>query len=254
MTAAPLLTSGAGRVADSYIQHGQLPALNRLQSSADLDRALGSVEPNYFPYGRATKATGSAAISSTPIAIINGANGLVNGQSTGERALGAVEMVLGALPLAIWAREELAVVRSELAAARSEARVVVESESAIASETATATTVQERVAELRSAIPENSQGRITMAVGVVEDSAGQQSVLIGTSEPRGYLRPGVQLAPGESVVAGTGHAEADIVAHATANNLKLVSIGATRRVCEGCQQAIAPTAAEIVTPLKKPKN
>lgn len=92
-----------------------------------------------------------------------------------------------------------------------------------------------------------------MAAAVVEDSAGQRSVLIGTSEPRGCLRPGVQLRPGERVVAGTGHAAEDIVAHAAANELKVMSIDATLPVCQGCQQAIQPTAAEIVTPLKNPK-
>jgi filamentous hemagglutinin len=90
-----------------------------------------------------------------------------------------------------------------------------------------------------------------MAAAVVEDSAGQRSVLIGTSEPRGYLRPGVQLRPGERVVAGTGHE--DIVAHAAANELKVMSIDATLPVSQGCQQAIQRTAAEIVTPLKNPK-
>jgi filamentous hemagglutinin len=116
------------------------------------------------------------------------------------------------------------------------------------------TTVQSRVDELRASIPENSKGRVTMAAAVVEDSAGQRAVLIGTSEPRGYLRPGVELRPGERVVAGSGHAEADIVSHATANELKIISIGATRPVCPECQQAILPTRAEIVTPLKSPRK
>jgi filamentous hemagglutinin len=89
-----------------------------------------------------------------------------------------------------------------------------------------------------------------MAVGVVEDSNGVRSVLIGTSEPGGYLRPGVTLAPGETMVSGTGHAEADIINYANANGLKVIDIGATRPVCPGCQDLINPTGANISTPLK----
>lgn len=111
--------------------------------------------------------------------------------------------------------------------------------------------VQARVEELRTAIPENSRGRITMGIAVVEDASGNRSVLVSTSEPRGYLRPGLSLKPGETMVVGTGHAEADIVAHADANNLKVIDIGATRPVCAGCQSAIGPTGANVSTPLKK---
>jgi filamentous hemagglutinin len=111
--------------------------------------------------------------------------------------------------------------------------------------------VKGRVGELASAIPEGAKGRITMGVAVVEDSNGVRSVICATSEPRGYLRPGVSLKPGETMVAGTGHAEADLVAYAKANNLKIIDIGATRPVCVPCQEVIGPTGANISTPLKK---
>ena len=90
-----------------------------------------------------------------------------------------------------------------------------------------------------------------MGVGVVEDPNGVRSVLISTSEPRGYLRRGVTLNPGETMVVGTGHAEADIVDYANAYNLKVIDIGATRLVCPPCQDVIGPTGANISTPLKK---
>jgi len=89
-----------------------------------------------------------------------------------------------------------------------------------------------------------------MGVAVVEDANGVRSVLVSTSEPRGYLRPGVSLQEGEKVVVGTGHAEADIVSYANANGLKIVDIGATRPVCASCQNAIEPTGANVSTPLK----
>jgi filamentous hemagglutinin len=114
------------------------------------------------------------------------------------------------------------------------------------------TLVQSRVDDLLSQIPANSQGRITMGVAVVEDAQGARSVLISTSEPRGYLRPGVTLQPGETVVVGTGHAEADIVSYANANGLKVIDIGATRPICPSCQNVIGPTGANTATPLKVP--
>jgi multidrug efflux pump subunit AcrA (membrane-fusion protein) len=110
--------------------------------------------------------------------------------------------------------------------------------------------VSTRVGQLRAAIPAAQQGRITMAVAVVEDSNGARSVLVATSEPRGYLRPGVSLRPGETLVAGTGHAEADIIAHARANNLRIIDIGATRPICPDCRDLINPTGANISTPLR----
>ncbi len=51
------------------------------------------------------------------------------------------------------------------------------------------------------------------------------------------MRAGVTLKPGETTGAGTGDAEADIIAYAKANNLKVIDIGATRPVCAPCQDA-----------------
>ncbi|GIW80329.1 MAG: hypothetical protein KatS3mg105_2136 [Gemmatales bacterium] len=111
--------------------------------------------------------------------------------------------------------------------------------------------VTTRVGELRAAIPTAQQGRITMGVAVVEDANGVRSVLVSTSEPRGYLRPGVTLRPGENDGCwNRPHAEADIIAYAEANNLRVIDIGATRPVCVPCQNAINPTGANISTPLR----
>jgi RHS repeat-associated protein len=108
-----------------------------------------------------------------------------------------------------------------------------------------------RVAELRAAVPAGSRGRITMGVGVAEDASGARRVLVGTSEPRGYLRPGVTLAPGETIAPGSGHAEADIVNHAQKNGMRLLEVGATRPICSRCASAIAGAGAKPVTPLKE---
>ena len=107
-----------------------------------------------------------------------------------------------------------------------------------------------RTGTLADAIPAAQSGRITMGVGLAEDASGAQRVLIGTSEPGGYLRPGVTLAPGETMAAGAGHAESDIVNYANANGLRLLEVGATRPICPGCAAAIRGAGAVPVTPLK----
>jgi RHS repeat-associated protein len=107
-----------------------------------------------------------------------------------------------------------------------------------------------RVEELKAAIPAAQQGRITMAVGLAEDSDGVRQVLIGTSEPMGYLRPGVSLNPGEVLAPGLGHSEEDIVNYALQNNLNLLEVGATRPICLNCASLIQKAGATPITPLK----
>ncbi len=109
-----------------------------------------------------------------------------------------------------------------------------------------------RVAELKDAIPLNSRGRITMGVGVAEDANGARQVLIGTSEPMGYLRPGVTLKPDEILAPGMGHAETDIVDFAAKNQIKLLEVGATRPICPPCASVLEKVGATPVTPLKVP--
>ncbi len=107
-----------------------------------------------------------------------------------------------------------------------------------------------RAGQLADAIPAAQAGRITMGVGLAEDATGARSVLVGTSEPGGYLRPGVTLAPGETMAAGAGHAEADIVNYAQQNGLRLLEVGATRPICPTCAALIDQAGAVPVTPLK----
>lgn len=90
-----------------------------------------------------------------------------------------------------------------------------------------------------------------MSAAIVEDANGVRSVLIGTSEPAGYLRPGVTLRPGETMIPGACHAEQDIINYAASQNLRVIEIGATRPVCPNCVNAINPTGATITTPIKK---
>lgn len=108
-----------------------------------------------------------------------------------------------------------------------------------------------RATELRNSIPANSRGRITMGIGVAQDANGAQRTIIGTSEPNGYLRPGVSLKPGETIVPGLGHAEVDIVNFAQTNGMRLLEVGATRPVCASCVPVIEGAGAKIVTPIKE---
>ena len=83
-----------------------------------------------------------------------------------------------------------------------------------------------------------------------EDAAGNLRTLIGTSELRGYIRAPMRglIQPGDTVVRGTGHAEADIVSYAIAQGLKLIGIGATRDICPACAADIAAAGADVATP------
>jgi RHS repeat-associated protein len=109
-----------------------------------------------------------------------------------------------------------------------------------------------RAAQLAEDIPTAQAGRITMAVGLAEDEAGTQSVLVGTSEPGGYLRPGVTLDPGEILVGGEGHAEENLANYAQENGLSLKQVGATRPICSECAALLEAIGAEPTTPLKVP--
>jgi hypothetical protein len=107
-----------------------------------------------------------------------------------------------------------------------------------------------RAKQLQSELPAGSQGRVTMGVGVLKDADGNQIIAISTSEPNGYLRPGVTLNPGEVVVPGTGHAETDILNWATQNGYTVQTIGAGRPICSSCASAISDANAIPATPLK----
>jgi filamentous hemagglutinin len=91
---------------------------------------------------------------------------------------------------------------------------------------------------------------MTMAVAVAVDEEGARVVLVSTSEPRGYLRSGVSLDPGDVLVAGLGHAERDAVEYCQRLSLRLLAIGATRPICPECADVIRLMGAEIATPLK----
>ncbi|XWK91155.1 MAG: hypothetical protein U7127_14225 [Phormidium sp.] len=91
-----------------------------------------------------------------------------------------------------------------------------------------------------------------MAAAVVEDLQGNRKIAIGTSEPKGYLRPGVKSAikTGETVIPGNGHAEADIIAWAITNNYKVIAVAAGRPVCENCAQVIEGANGVVASPKK----
>jgi hypothetical protein len=122
---------------------------------------------------------------------------------------------------------------------------------------ATRRNVVERIDALKALIPAELEGRITMAAAVVEDSNGVRSVLVASSEREIYIRPALRslvtswVEKGEArVVSGAGHAEEKIIADAQANNLKVISIGATRPICSVCASVIQKTGADIATALK----
>ncbi|WJY63549.1 hypothetical protein CATRI_07340 [Corynebacterium atrinae] len=108
----------------------------------------------------------------------------------------------------------------------------------------------ERTAQLQASLPEASRRRITMEAGLLRDSTGKEIRVISTSEPNGYLRPGVELQPGEIKVPGTGHAEADIVRWATDHGYEVVAVGAGRPICGACAGSIVDSGGQTAGQLK----
>lgn len=91
-----------------------------------------------------------------------------------------------------------------------------------------------------------------MGAGVIEDAEEDRRVVIGTSEPNGYLRPGVKsaLLLVETVISGLGHAEADIVSWAVKNDCKVIAVAAGRPICENCVQTIEGVGGLVASPKK----
>jgi hypothetical protein len=112
--------------------------------------------------------------------------------------------------------------------------------------------VARRAGELQEQLPEKSRGRVTMAVGIVDDN-GTKTTIVGTSEPRGYLRPGVSLEKGEVVAPGNGHAETDIIDWAEQRERSVITIGAGRPICPTCAEEIRRVDAQPATRLKEEK-
>ena len=100
-----------------------------------------------------------------------------------------------------------------------------------------------RADELQGALPEGAQGRVTMGVGAGRDAQGNLRTVVGTSEPRGYLRPGVTLRPGEELARGFGHAEDDIVSYMLRNDISPLSVSAGRPICPRCGRLIGGAGA-----------
>ena len=113
--------------------------------------------------------------------------------------------------------------------------------------------VQTRAYELRKSYPYETHKRMTMGVGIAQNKSGERVTLIATSENTSqglYTRPGVTLKANEIMVSGKGHAEQRIVEFCKQTNLRLLTITATRKVCEPiCVPAITPTGADIVAPI-----
>ncbi|MFC7625928.1 hypothetical protein [Microlunatus sp. GCM10028923] len=113
---------------------------------------------------------------------------------------------------------------------------------------------EQRAAELQALLPEARRGRITMGVGVGTDTGGGARVVIGTSEDNGYLRKPLQLAAGEEIAEGRGHAETSILDHMDARDIRPSHIAAGRPICPPCADRVAAAGAEPASPLKNAKE
>jgi hypothetical protein len=107
-----------------------------------------------------------------------------------------------------------------------------------------------RVGELQDSVPANSRGRITMVTSIGRDEAGNLRTVVSTSEPRGYLRPGVTLKDGEELATGDGHAEVSGIDYMNQHGITPVAVGAGKPICTPCETTIDNAGAAPATKLK----
>jgi hypothetical protein len=96
-----------------------------------------------------------------------------------------------------------------------------------------------RSADLQALLGDTPQEyKVTLAVGVVENA----SIIVGTSEPRGYIREWVrpEIREDEEVAKGNAHAEVNVVSHCGG---LLLAVGAGRNICENCESSITSVRA-----------
>jgi filamentous hemagglutinin len=91
-----------------------------------------------------------------------------------------------------------------------------------------------------------------MAAGVGIDGSGNPRRVIGTSEPNGYLRPGVVLQPEEELARGNDHAEVNVRKHMHNQRITPTTIGAGRPICASCANDMTTAGARPATELKTP--
>jgi hypothetical protein len=130
MVVQPMLASGAGQFERPHVEYGSSRQLSAMQSSADLDRALG-LDPNYANYAQTTEAVGEMAFHSLPpVAVASGVHTMATAENGWQFAGGAMEATFGAAPFAAAARGPVAAWRAEMAASRAtqQARPVAVSE------------------------------------------------------------------------------------------------------------------------------
>jgi filamentous hemagglutinin len=89
-----------------------------------------------------------------------------------------------------------------------------------------------------------------MGVGVGRDDQGNLRTVVGTSEPKGYLRPGVTYSPGDERARGFGHAEDDTIAYMLRNDISPLSVSAGRPICPRCGRLIGGAGARTGSPLR----
>jgi hypothetical protein len=113
-----------------------------------------------------------------------------------------------------------------------------------------------RAAFLQSALPDVTRDKVTIGIGVVEDTQGARKVVFSSSEASGaglsFVRPSLQplLQPNEIVVPSDGHAEINILEYSKSNDLRVIAVGAGRPYCAACAKALDDAGVLATGPRK----
>ncbi len=117
-------------------------------------------------------------------------------------------------------------------------------------EASPAINLSERAKEIHSVLDPRTQRMNTTAVASATTQEGDNVILVGSNERRLRTAQRQILKQSETAVEGEGHAEATILNHASANNMQVTAVAASRPICSNCATAIQNAGATAASPLK----
>lgn len=104
--------------------------------------------------------------------------------------------------------------------------------------------VNKRAKEIHEALPHETQKRTTTAVGKTTDG----KILVGSSEKKLRKPQREALMENEIEVVGEGHAEETILNHAKEHGMKVEEIGASRPICQDCDDMLKDAGTTSTSP------
>lgn len=108
--------------------------------------------------------------------------------------------------------------------------------------------LRRRAEQLQASLPSAVAGFVRMAVGIGRCADGSRAVVVGTSDPHPYERPGLELGAGE-VLAGNGRAaELAVLDHMAHVGAQPQAVAAATPMAPDTVAALGATGTEVFAP------